>query len=225
MRNIGNHLALRNKYFQKFLLCSRNPEFPQKSRAFSAILIAKNRLLVGRDSRRVAKTPRAARHPNDTEGVEALSPGLAESARPTLGTTLYNHFHFAPSAASAASISGESHLTFSIISLRKAKLKKSVRASRSLQQNRPIKLLTRIRAICYSEVSLKWIIRADRHPIAQVRRNLDRVTMTVIAAERQSQPVIHRRNLPKRIHVKQRQQLTWNDFHRFVSNTVCCGIR
>ena len=51
-------------------------------------------------------SPRAARHTDDTNGVEALSPGLVESARPTLGTQSLQPIHLARSAANAVSVSG-----------------------------------------------------------------------------------------------------------------------
>jgi len=49
-------------------------------------------------------TPREARHPDDTEGVAALSPGLAESARPTPGYHAIQPITFERSEASEASI-------------------------------------------------------------------------------------------------------------------------
>src|SRR6185312_11982357 len=49
-------------------------------------------------------TPREARHPDDTEGVAALSPGLAESARPTPGYHAIQPITFEGSEASEASI-------------------------------------------------------------------------------------------------------------------------
>jgi hypothetical protein len=49
--------------------------------------------------------PRQARHPDDTEGVAEISPGLPESARATPGLQSLQPIAFARSAASEASIS------------------------------------------------------------------------------------------------------------------------
>ena len=50
--------------------------------------------------------PRAARHNDDTKGVEDISPGLLESARATPGFGSIHSITFARRAASEASISG-----------------------------------------------------------------------------------------------------------------------
>ena len=49
-------------------------------------------------------SPRKAQHNDDTEGVEAISPGLPDSERATLGKNPNQQITFARSAASEASI-------------------------------------------------------------------------------------------------------------------------
>ena len=54
---------------------------------------------------------------------------------------------------------------------------------KSMQQDGPIVLLPRARVIRESKFPIRRTIRADDHPIRQVRRNFDCVGMPVVAAE------------------------------------------
>jgi len=81
---------------------------------------------------RSSSLSRAARHYDDTEGVEEISPGLPESSRATPGTRPIQPIHFARSAASAASISDLRHR--SIVDIYGIKRPSQWRAKRAMKQ-------------------------------------------------------------------------------------------